>query len=138
MKFKKIGSNAEVSIKTSDYKINWDHQVSKPQKKVKDFLRPFWGHLNVLEEFRIPGSKFRIDLINLDDMVAIEVSPKQHFSYNAFLHKGEHSKFLNTIKHDCSKKKWCEHNGFTHVEITDDDLKNLSEELFKEKFGVDL
>lgn len=136
MKFKKIDSNTEVSVNTSDYRIDWDREVSKPQKKVKDFVRQYWSHLNVLEEFRIPGSKLRIDLINLTDMVAIEVSPAQHFSYNAFLHKGDKLKFLSGIKRDCSKKNWCEKNGFNYVEITDEDLKNLSVELFEEKFGV--
>lgn len=136
MKLKKINSDKVISLNVSNYRINWDRKVSGPQKKVKDFLRKYWSTHSVLEELPIPGSKLRVDIINVTDMVAIEVSPRQHFSYNAFLHKGHQTVFLKNVKSDCNKKQWCIDNGFTYIEITDDDLDKLSEELFKEKFGV--
>lgn len=134
MLFTTLNGRSQQDVKYRQYLIDWDHKVSGPQKAVKDFLRPYWEHKTVLEEMRIPGSKLRCDIVCLANPAAvIEVSPNQHFQYNAFLH-GSLSGFKQSLKRDLQKEKWARLNGFAYVEITDEDLKaGLSVGLFAER-----
>lgn len=133
MKFKKLNSEKLVNVNLSKHYIDWAHKVSAPQKAVKDFLKPYWKNDCVLEEFLIPGSKLRIDIFNISKHVIIEVSPKQHTEFNKFFHKTR-AAFLTALKRDMDKRKWGEDNGFTFVEIYDEDMKDgLTKEWFKEK-----
>lgn len=116
--------------------IDWDKKVSKPQKSVKDFLFPFWKFDQVTEEFVIPGSILRIDLFNITKKIAIEVSPDEyHITFNQWLHKNR-SKFLSKIKSDEMKREWCKRNSINLVELYSEEIKNLSEELFKTKYNI--
>ena len=112
----------EVKVNPSKYLIDWDRTVSKPQKQVKDSLFQIWAADYVCEEFCIPGSKMRIDLINFSKKVAVEVSPKGSHKYNEFFNKNREN-YLRATKRDISKAEWCEKNGFRFVEIKDQDLK---------------
>jgi len=136
MKFIKLNTTKLVNVNIQKYKIDWNRKVSAPQKKVKDFLFPFWSANIVLEEFIIPGSKFRIDLLNLTHKIAIEVSPRAlHVNYNKFMH-GNRVGFLDKLKADTQKMVWAENNGFKFIELYDEEINNLSKNLFEEKFGV--
>lgn len=112
----------EVKVNTTKYSVDWDKVVSKPQKEVKDILKQIWFADCVCEEFYIPGSKMRIDLINFSKKVVVEVSPKGSHKYNPFFNKNRQN-FLKAAKRDLSKAEWCEKNGFRYVEIKDEDLK---------------
>jgi hypothetical protein len=127
-------------IPLSRYLIDWDppREVSKPQAAVKAFLRPFWSHKQVVEEFRIPGSKLRLDLYCIPDNLVIEVSPEAtHTKYNPFMH-GSLSGYRGVMKRDLQKVEWCERNGLTLVTLVDEDIANLSVERFRDAFGVTL
>ncbi len=140
MKFIGFKSNREVNVTVNKYLIDWDHAVSKPQKLVKDFLRPYWGTKVVLEEFKVPGPgcRLRVDLMNLTDHIAVEVSPKGSHSYNPFFHGGSRHKFGSAMKRDLDKQTWLERNGFTYVELTDDDFDKLSPEWFEATYSITL
>lgn len=119
----------EISVNPGQYIIDWDMKVSKPQKKVSDFLRPYWEFDLVLQEFRIPGSLLRIDLFNVTKKIIIEVSPDElHSNYNPFLHK-DRAGFLKKLKADNQKMDWADRNNLLFVELTSSDIKNLSVEL---------
>lgn len=138
MKFIKYDSTKLVNVNTNQYIIDWDHKVSGPQFLVKQFLKPYWKNSIVLEEFRIPGSLFRIDLINLNKKICIEVSPRKiHNEYNKFMHGGRGG-FLKKLQDDAKKMLWAEQSGFIFIELYDEEINNLSEKLFKEKFDIDL
>ncbi len=139
MKFYKLNSNREVNVPLQKYRIDWDKQVgSKLQKKVKDFLYPYWVDCECLEEFRLPGSLLRLDLVNLTRKVIVEVSPEAvHGAYNKFFHKTR-GRYLKSIGRDFQKVTWAERNGFQLIELIDDDIKNLSRELFLEKFQTEI
>jgi hypothetical protein len=123
----------EVSVNPQEYIIDWDTKVSKPQKKVTDFLQPYWKSDLVLQEFRIPGSLLRIDLLNVTKKIIVEVSPDElHSNYNPFLHK-DRAGFLKKLKADNQKMDWAERNKFLFVELTSLDIKNLSIELLVSK-----
>ncbi len=123
MVFKTLnGRERDISIK--QYRIDWDpaREVSKPQAATKAFLRAYWEHDIVLEELRIPGCRLRIDLVNVNKGVVVEVSPQSSHSFNAFFHRGSLNRFKDALKRDLNKQRWAEANGFTFVEITDTDF----------------
>lgn len=128
--------NKNVSVKK--YQIDWDRVVSKPQKKVKDFLFRYWKNKVILEEFRMPGTRMRFDIVNLTDRVIIEVSPRKvHGEFNPFFHKTKQG-YAKSIQRDMSKIEWAEQNNFIVVEVFDEDINVLSREWFREKYGVEL
>ena len=122
MKIKNIYGR-EVSINVAKYKIDWHKEISEPQKKVKDALFPYWAGHFVCEEFCIPSSRMRIDLINFTLGVIVEVSPKSSHKFNSFFHNNR-PKFLAAAKRDMQKAEWAANNGFEYVEITSEDLKS--------------
>lgn len=136
MKLPKLYSSKFVSVNLAEYSINWDYAVSKPQKAASDFLRPFWAADLVLSELRIPGSLLRIDIVNITRKIAVEISPDAlHKNFNPFLHKNR-AGFLKKLKADVKKNEWIESVGWQLIELTDNDIKNLSKELFLTKFDV--
>jgi hypothetical protein len=138
MKFQIPNSNKTINVDIVKYRIDWDRAVSKPQKAVKDFLYRYWKGKIILEEFKMPGMRYRFDLVNMNDHVIVEVSPKKvHGEFNKFFHKTRLG-YVNSIKRDMFKIEWAEKNGFTLVEIFDDDIDVLSREWFREKYGVEL
>lgn len=138
MRFTKLKGRNLVNVNISKYVIDWDRAVSKPQKTVKDFFFTYWRNHIVLEEFRIPGCLFRIDLLDASTKTIVEISPdKVHLEFNKFMH-GSRNGFLKKIKADCAKQEWGERNGFNYIELYDADIKNISVVYLKEKFNLDL
>lgn len=133
MKLSKLNSDQLVYVNTDDYRIDWDKQVSKPQKKVKDILKSIWEFDAVYEELFIPGSKKRIDLLNYTKKIVVEVSPSStHEKFNSFMH-GSRSGFLKTQQTDNKKLEWAHKNGFTFIKLNDFDIKNISVDYFLAK-----
>ena len=124
-------------VNISDYIVDWERVVSKPQKTVKDFLRKYWKTDIVLEEFRIPNSLMRIDILNFSKKIAVEVSPSSSHSFNPFFHQNSPAKFLASLKRDIKKKDFCVLNGYTLVEVFDEDFP-LTKNFFKDKYDIDL
>ncbi len=123
MVFKTIrGREKDISIKR--YLIDWDpvREVSKPQAATKAFLRTYWEHDIVLEEAPLVGSRSRIDLLNVNKAVMVEVSPESSHSYNAFFHRGSLNRFKDALKRDLAKDDYARVNGFTLVTLTDTDF----------------
>jgi hypothetical protein len=79
----------------------------------------------------------RIDLINLTRRLAVEISPSGSHAFNPFFHKNRH-KFGRAVARDLSKIDWCAQNGFTLIELGDEDLADLTAKMFLEKHGVTL
>lgn len=138
MKLYKLNSNSQVSVNIVPYLIDWNKEVSKPQKKVKDFLRPYLCGCIVLEELRIPGSLLRCDLVCVNKKWIFEVSPKSSHSFNPFFHKTRVGGFLKSVKSDIEKAEWAERNGFQLMVLDEDDIKILSKQFFLDRFGIQL
>lgn len=107
------------SIKSPNkYRIDWDAEsLSKFQKGVKDFLRPYWKNDCVFEELPMVGTRCRFDLYNATKRIILETHGKQHTEYNKHFHGGNRLNFLSQIKRDLSKQQFCELNNLTFVEI---------------------
>jgi hypothetical protein len=133
MKFKTInGSTAELK-NAKKYLIKWKGKSrSKFQLSVKDFLHPYWKNDIVFEEFRLVNTLLSFDFYNANKKIAIEVQGGQHTKYVEFFH-GSRFKYLQQLKRDEKKLKFCEANEITLVEIYPKD--KINEELFL-SFGV--
>ena len=113
----------------SKYLIGWNKKSrSKIQFKVKQFLKPYWENHVVYEEFPVYGSRMKVDILNATKKIAVEVNGRQHSSFNAFFHNNSRAKYLASIKRDVEKREWLEKNGFTLIEIEEDEVAQLSEE----------
>lgn len=136
MLFYKFKSNKQVNVNLKHYIIDWNISPSKQQKVLQDFLYPYWKNKVICAEFRIPGSLFRIDLMNISDKIAIEYSPDStHSEFNTYFH-GSRAGFLKRIKSDIWKIEELERNGFRVIEINEEDLDLLSRKYFESKFNI--
>ena len=121
----------------SKYLINWNKKSrSKLQKRVKDFLKPFWkGHI-VYEEFPVYGTRLKVDILNATTKIAVEVNGSQHSSFNKFFHGNSRAKYLASIKRDHEKQCWLEKNQYKLIELEESDIKNLSKEFIETTFKI--
>jgi hypothetical protein len=133
MKFKTLsGSTAELK-NARKYLVKWQAESrSKFQFSVKEFLFPYWRTDIVFEEFRIVGTRLSFDLYNANKKIAIEVQGAQHTKYVKFFH-GNRMKYLEQLKRDDKKFRFCEINDINLIEIYPND--KICEDLF-ESFGV--
>ncbi len=137
MVFKTLNGR-EREMPTKQYRIDWDpaREVSSWQAKTKAFLRSYWEHDIVFEEFRIPGKLWRVDLLNVNKAVMVEVSPESSHSYNAFFHRGSLNRFKDALKRDLEKQRWAKVNELAYVELQETDFP-LTEAAFARQ-GVTL
>ena len=99
------------------YLIDWDKPSrSKFQTKVKEFLRPFWEHDIVFEEFRVVGTRLSLDFYNANKKIAIEVQGAQHTKYVKFFHKNM-CKYSDQLKRDEKKLQFCKVNQIKLAEV---------------------
>ena len=133
MKFKTLsGSTAELR-NSKKYLVDWNGKSkSKFQLSVRDFLYPYWKSDIVFEEFKLVGTRLSFDLYNANKKIAIEVQGAQHTKYVKFFH-GNRMKYLEQLKRDDKKFRFCEINDINLVEIYPND--KICEDLF-ESFGV--
>lgn len=133
MKFKTI-TGSETTLKNAKkYLINWKKPSrSKFQTSVKNFLNPYWFNDIVFEEFKIVGTRLSFDFYNANKKIAIEVQGAQHTKYVKFFH-GSRLNYLDQLRRDDKKLKFCIANDITLIEIYPNDT--INEKLF-ESFGI--
>tara|TARA_B100000035_G_scaffold44583_1_gene33575 strand:- start:3 stop:413 length:411 start_codon:yes stop_codon:yes gene_type:complete len=136
MRFKTLTGAVRTVKKAKNHLIDWDGPSrSKIQFNAKQFLKQYWNKHIVFEEFPVAGTKLSLDFYNANKKIAIEVQGKQHTKYVPFFHGKNKINYLNQLKRDQDKLKFCEINDIQLVEIYDGD--ELNEKLF-ENFGVNL
>ena len=134
MRFKTLTGAERTVKKPRSYLINWDGESrSKIQFQAKQFLKKHWRSHIVFEEFPVAGTKLSLDFYNANKKIAVEVQGKQHTKYVPFFHGSNKINYLNQLKRDQDKFKFCELNDIQLVEIYDGD--ELNDKLFL-KFGV--
>ena len=126
-----------VSKNVSNYLIDWDKASrSKIQFKTKQFLKKYWKNHIVYEEFPVYGSLLKVDLMNATRKIAVEVHGPQHSAFNKFFHNESRLNYLKSIKRDVAKENWLTLNKFILVEVYHDQVDELSEKFFKEKYNI--
>lgn len=114
--------------KANRYKISWDSECrSKVQKRVKDLLFEYWKADMVYEEFPVAGTRLTLDFLNISCNIAIEVDGLQHYKYNEFFHGKNRNNFLQQLKRDDFKERFCSNNNITLYRIRED--KNLEQQI---------
>jgi hypothetical protein len=134
MRFKTLTGATRTVKKAKNYLIDWDGSSrSKIQYNAKQFLKKYWSNHIVFEEFPVAGTKLSLDFYNANKKIAVEVQGKQHTKYVPFFHGKNKINYINQLKRDQDKLKFCELNDIQLVEIYDGD--EITEKLF-ETFGV--
>ena len=70
----------------------------------------------------------KVDILNATKKIAVEVNGRQHSSFNPFFHNNSRANYLASIKRDVQKREWLEKNGFTLIEIEENEIDQLSED----------
>jgi len=134
MRFKTLTGSTRTVKKAKNYLIDWDGKSrSKIQYNAKQFLKKYWSNHIVFEEFPVAGTRLSLDFYNANKKIAIEVQGRQHTKYVPFFHGKNKINYINQLKRDQDKLKFCELNDIQLVEIYDGD--DVTEKLFK-SFGV--
>jgi hypothetical protein len=134
MRFKTLMGATRTVKKAKKYLIDWDGKSrSKIQYSAKQFLKKYWSNHIVFEEFPVAGTRLSLDFYNANKKVAIEVQGRQHTKYVPFFHGKNKINYINQLRRDQDKLKFCELNDIQLVEIYDGD--EVNEKLF-ESFGV--
>jgi hypothetical protein len=77
-----IYSRKEILINAHKYAIKWNKDgASKLETRFKELIFPYWNTQIVLEQLRIPGCKLRIDFLNCNKKLAVEISGPQHYEF---------------------------------------------------------
>jgi hypothetical protein len=138
MKLPHISGNYSKNVNVSSYRVDWDGKCkSKFQFNVKQFFREFWKDDDCYEEFPVLGTLLSCDLINFTLGYAIESDGKFHKTYSPFHHKTRMG-FLASLKRDQKKDEWLKGLGLRVIRISEEEIKNLTLEWVKEKFGNDI
>ena len=134
MLFKTLTGSQKRVARPNKYLVDWDGKSrSKIQFSAKQFLKKYWSKHVVFEEFPVAGTKLSLDFYNANKKIAVEVQGKQHTKYVPFFHGKNKINYINQLKRDQDKLKFCEINDIQLVEIYDGE--EVNEKLFQ-NFGV--
>ena len=134
MRFNTLQGSQRTVKKAKNYLIDWEGSSrSKIQFAVKQFLKKYWTSHIVFEEFPVAGTKLSLDFYNANKKIAVEVQGSQHTKYVPFFHGGNKINYLNQLKRDQDKFRFCDMNNIKLVEVYEGE--EASEKLF-ENFGV--
>jgi len=136
MKFKTLTGSTRGVPNMKKKLVSWEkNSRSKFQYRVKRFLEKYWKNHIVFEEFPIVGTKMSLDFYNANKKIAVEVQGRQHTNYVPHFHGNHKINYINQLKRDQDKSRFCEINDITLIEIYEKD--ELNEDLFR-NFGVEL
>ena len=114
-------------------RIKWEKKSrSILQTKVKEILAELWAHDIVYEEFPVFGTKLSVDFYNASKGIVIEVQGRQHTKFVKHFHNDSIWNFEDQLRRDRSKRRFCEINDITLIEILEEDKKKFSLEFIKE------
>lgn len=135
MKFKTL-TGREKYKNITEYKIDWaEPSRSKFQKRIKDFLKPYWRYDVVFEEMPLLGTKLKVDFANITKKIAIEADGIQHNQFSAFFH-GTLNNYRRHLERDLKKEEWLIKNGFKLIRIDPHEEELLSRKWIEDKFNI--
>lgn len=138
MRCQRFRSQRLVNINIAKYKVVWDGDCrSKFQKQVKQWLQSYWQDDICVEEFPVPGTKLRCDLVNLTKKIIVETSGLQHVNFTPYFHPKGRFDWHGQIVRDDHKREWAETNGYIFVEIYPEDMP-LNKEFFKKNYSIEI
>ncbi|MDO8610085.1 MAG: hypothetical protein Q7R95_06025 [bacterium] len=139
MRVTRLNSQKTVLLKINKYKIDWENDGnSSLETRFRDLIYPFWKNHIVLFQLIIPSSLLKIDFLNCNKKLAVEINGPQHNSFNKFFHNNSRANYLSSIKRDLIKIKWLEDNNIQLLELQEEDLDNFSPKMIQEKYGINI
>lgn len=139
MKVLRFNSNKEVLISTRKYLIDWENDgASKLEVGFRNLIYPYWKNSIILFQCRIPGSLLRIDFLNCNKRLAVEIDGEQHNSFNKHFHSNSRTNYEASLKRDNDKEKWLERNNIKILHLIKEDLDNFSIDYIYDKFQISL
>ena len=119
------------------YLTDWSKPAkSKISQSVQDFLKENTASYIWYSEYRVPGTRLKIDYLCPSLKIAIEVQGRQHENYVEFFHKSR-TGYLAHIKRDVKKEKFLESNDYTLILIYDKDLP-LTKNFFLKTYNINI
>ena len=116
MVFKTLFGSTRKVKSARKYLIKWDgNSKSKVQTLVKKYLKKYWSHDIVFEEFPLAGTRMTFDFYNATKNIVIEVKGRQHTKFVPFMHANSKINYLKQLKRDEDKIKFCEINGINYI-----------------------
>jgi|TARA_R100000479_G_scaffold162379_1_gene100416 hypothetical protein len=131
MVFKTLFGSTKKVKAARKYLIDWESKSkSRVQNSVKLYLKKYWAHDIVFEEFPLVGTRMTFDFYNATKNIIIEVQGRQHTKYVPFMHANSKINYLKQLKRDEDKMKFCEINEISFFEYFDgenclDDLDKM-------------
>ena len=128
-----------VTINEWKYKIDWENDgASKIEIKFRNLIFPYWKNSIILYQPRIPGSLLRLDFLNVNKKLCVEIDGTQHGSFNKHFHNDSRNEYLASMKRDMDKEEWLQTNNIILIRLIEEDLNNFSEKYIYDKFGVNI
>lgn len=138
MRVTKFNSSKTVLLRINKYAIDWQNDGnSSLEVRFRKLIYPWWKNYIVLFQPTIPGSRLKLDFLNCNKKIAVEINGPQHSEFNKFFH-GSRAGYLGSLKRDMSKYKWLNDNKIQLLELEEQDLNNFSPIIIEEKFGVNI
>lgn len=105
------------------YKWNYSKYYKRRERKhsnlhdeARGILQEKFKNYSIYEEVTLPGSDLYADFFIPQLSLIIEVHGEQHYKHIPFFHK-TYAEFLLGQKRDRDKKRWCELNEITYIEL---------------------
>lgn len=86
----------------------------------RKLLKLYTGY-TILEEFSVPESRLAIDFYVPNSKIAFEFQGTQHDEFNKHFHSDAEG-FRKQKKRDADKRRWCQMNDITLVEVRDEHI----------------
>ena len=130
MVFKTLFGSTRKVKSARKYLVDWESSSrSKVQNSVKKYLKKYWSHDIVFEEFPLAGSRMTFDFYNATKGIVVEVQGRQHTKFVPFMHANSKINYLKQLKRDEDKIKFCNLNEIVLLEYFDGE--NTLEDLDK-------
>ena len=95
MVFKTLFGSTRKVKSARKYLIKWDgNSKSIVQTLVKKYLKKYWSHDIVFEEFPLAGTRMTFDFYNATKNIVIEVQGRQHTKFVPFMHANSKINYL--------------------------------------------
>jgi len=133
------GFEKKYLLNARKYAIDWEKDgASKLERRFKELIRPYWKNQIVLFQARIPGSLLRLDFLNLNKKILVEIDGPQHDEFNKFFHNNSRNEYMRHIQRDFKKEDWCKKNDITVIRLDSSDLENFSPSYVLDKYGISI
>jgi len=139
MRVKKINSSKEVLLNIHKYKIDWEKDGnSSLERQFRDLIYPYWKQSIVLFQCTVPGSLLKLDFLNCNKRLCVEINGPQHGQFNKFFHANSRAKYLEAMRNDFKKQRWLDENNIQLLELIQSDLDNFSLKYIEQTYGVNI